>query len=357
MPWRFPWTRTERRQDATDAVITALVSRAGGNLVGDPTASGALEMAAGVWARSFAAATVTPALPILSPTFMALVARNLARRGESVHMLDLQDGRLVALPVGTWDIRGDVDESSWRYQCHRQGPSRTRTQFVGSEGVLHFRYATDPARPWEGISPLGWAANLGAIAGNTDLRLGEEASAVVAQLIPLPQGQTGAGDGDDDQFALLKADIAAGKGRVLPVQTTAGGWEEGKAAAPQSDWKQQRIGPDPPAEFCDLREKAAESVLAAHGISSALLMGRSDGTLMREAWRQLLHGTLRPVARIIGDELAAKLDIAPPEFEFTALYASDLAGRAAAFQKLVAGGVSVESALATTGLMGMEEAA
>ena len=355
MPWRFPWTRTERRQDATDAVITALVSRAGGNLVGDPTASGSLEMAAGVWARSFAAATVTPALPILSPTFMALVARNLARRGESVHMLDLQDGRLVALPVGTWDIRGDVDESTWRYQCHRQGPSRTRTQFVGSEGVLHFRYATDPARPWEGISPLGWAANLGAIAGNTDLRLGEEASGAISRLIPVPQD--GGDGGDADPLAGLKSDIKSGKGRALIVETTAAGWGEGKAAAPQSDWKQQRIGPDPPAEFCDLREKAAESVLAAHGISSALLMGRSDGTLMREAWRQLLHGTLRPVARIIGDELAAKLDIAPPEFEFTALYASDLAGRAQAFQKLVAGGVSVESALAMSGLMGMEEAA
>ena len=355
MAWRWPWARAEVRQDATDAVITALVSRAGGNLVGDPTASGALEMAAGVWARSFAAATVTPALPILSPTFLALVARNLARRGESVHMLDMRDGQLVALPVGTWDIRGDVDESTWRYQCHRQGPSRTRTQFVGSEGVLHFRYATDPARPWEGISPLGWAANLGAIAGNTDLRLGEEASGAVSRLIPVPQD--GGAGGDDDPLAGLKADIAAGRGRALMVETVATGWGEGKAAAPMSDWKQQRIGPDPAQGFCDLREKAAESVLAAHGISSALLMGRSDGTLMREAWRQLLHGTLRPVARIIGDEIAAKLDTQPPEFDFVALYASDLAGRAQAFQKLVAGGVAVDAALATTGLLGMDEAA
>ena len=182
-----------------------------------------------------------------------------------------------------------------------------------------------------------------------------EASGAISRLIPVPQD--GGDGGDADPLAGLKSDIKSGKGRALIVETTAAGWGEGKAAAPQSDWKQQRIGPDPPAEFCDLREKAAESVLAAHGISSALLMGRSDGTLMREAWRQLLHGTLRPVARIIGDELAAKLDIAPPEFEFTALYASDLAGRAQAFQKLVAGGVSVESALAMSGLMGMEEAA
>ena len=355
MRW-WPWQRREERQSATDAVLSALVARAGGNIASDPHASGALEMASGMWARCFAAATVAPALPLVSPTFLALVARNLSRRGESVHMLDLHDGRLVALPVGTWDVRGDIDESSWRYQCHRQGPSRTRTQFVGSDGVLHFRYATDSARPWQGISPLGWARDLGAIAGGTDLRLGEEAGGAVSRLIPIPQD--GGDGGDADPLAGLKADIAAGRGKALLVETTNSGWGEGKTVAPQADWRQSRIGPDPPAEFCNLRESAAQSVLAAHGIQPALLMGRSDGTLAREGWRQLLHGTLRPVARIIADELAAKLDLsAPPVFDFTALYASDLAGRAQAFQKLVAGGVALESALATTGLLAMDEAA
>ena len=154
----------------------------------------------------------------------------------------------------------------------------------------------------------------------------------------------------------MKADIKAGKGRALLVETTNSGWGDGKTAAPQSDWKQARIGPDPPAEFCNLRESAAQSVLAAHGIQPALLMGRSDGTLAREGWRQLLHGTLRPVARMIADELAAKLDMPAPVFDFTALYASDLAGRASSFQKLVAGGVGLESALATTGLLSMDDA-
>ena len=353
---RWFWQRREQRQSATDALVTALVSRAGGAEAGDAGASGALEMAAGVWARAFAAATVTPAVSILSPTFMALVARNLARRGESVHLLDIVDGRLVAHPCGGWDIRGDVDEAGWRYQLHRYGPSRTRSQFVGSDGVLHFRYATDPARPWEGVAPLGWANRLAAIAGGTDMRLGEEAGGAVSRLIPIPQ-DGGTGD-DTDPLAGLKADIKAGKGRALLVETTNSGWGDGKTAAPQSDWKQSRIGPDPPAEFCNLRESAAQSVLAAHGIQPALLMGRSDGTLAREGWRQLLHGTLRPVARMIADELAAKLDLsAPPVFDFTALYASDLAGRAQAFQKLVAGGVALESALATTGLLAMDEAA
>ena len=144
----------------------------------------------------------------------------------------------------------------------------------------------------------------------------------------------------------------------MTVETTAGGWGEGRVAAPQADWAQRRIGPVPDSEFCNLRESAAQSVLAAHGINAALLMGKSDGTLMREAWRQLLHGTLRPVARTIADELAAKLDLsAPPEFNFMALYASDLAGRANSAAKLAGiEGMTADMALQIAGLMHTEPA-
>ena len=357
MRWRLPWQpRQETRQSATDAVVTALLARAGGGEAGDANATGAQEMAAGVWARSFAAATVTPAVPLVSPTFLALVARNLARRGESVHLIDVQDGRLVALPCGSWDIRGDVDPESWIYQIHRYGPSRSRSQYVPGSAVLHFKYAFDPARPWEGIAPLGWAHRLAAIAGGTDLRLGEEAGGSVARLIPIPQD---GGDGsDDDPLVGLKADIAGAKGGAVMLETTNSGWGEGKTVAPQSDWKQQRIGPDPPAEFCNLRESATQGVLAAHGINAALLMGKSDGTLMREAWRQLLHGTLRPVARMVADELAAKLDLGePPVFDFAALYASDLSGRAQAAAKLASiEGMTADMALQIAGLIHAEAA-
>ena len=77
--------------------------------------------------------------------------------------------------------------------------------------------------------------------------------------------QDGGDGGGDDPLANLKADIATGNGRALLVETTAAAWGEGRAAAPVTDWKQQRIGPDPPAALATLRSDAALAVLDACG--------------------------------------------------------------------------------------------
>ena len=56
-----------------------------------------------------------------------------------------------------------------------------------------------------------------------------------------------------------------------------------------------------------------------------------------------------PMARVLEHELTMKLDT-PVRLRFDN-YALDLAGRAQAFQKLVAGGVPVQEALTTSGLL------
>ncbi len=75
----------------------------------------------------------------------------------------------------------------------------------------------------------------------------------------------------------------------------------------------------------------------------------ADGTAQREAVRRWHLGTVLPLARILEAELTAKLE-AEVRLTFDA-YPLDLAGRAQAFQKLVAGGVSVTEALGTSGLL------
>ena len=351
----WPWSRKpEVRQGSyTDAAVALLVQAAGGAASGDPTATGALEASAGLWGRCFAAATVEPEIPSLTPTLMATAARALIRRGEIIYQIDVENGRLVLHPIGDYDVRGSADPSSWAYRCVRHGPSRTETVLLSADQVLHFRYAVDPSRPWKGVSPLGWAHRLGDLIGNAETRLSQEASGTVGRVLPMPVD--GGAGGDDDPLKLLKTDLAKGGGRLHFVETTSAGFSEGRVAAPAQDWMQKRIGPMPDETFCKLREQAQMAVAACCGIPPALLYSISDGTLARESYRAFLHSAVRPVARTMADEIEAKLG-RRPTFDFSALYAHDLAGRAQSFQRFAAGGMAVEQALALTGLMVSDDA-
>ena len=109
-----------------------------------------------------------------------------------------------------------------------------------------------------------------------------------------------------------------------------------------------RLGPDPPDSMARLRRDSFEAVLAATGTPPSLFLD-SDGTSQREAVRRWHLGTVLPLARILEHELTGKLE-AEVRLHFDN-YPKDLAGRAMAFQKLVAGGLPVTEALATAGLL------
>ena len=198
---RWPWgSRTEKRQQSgggfTDALVAAIVARAGGASVGEPNAIAALEVAAGLWSRAFASTELSPAIPAVTPSMLASVGRELVRRGESLWAIDVRRGEIELRPAGSWDVAGGSDPESWKYRLDLFGPSGNETRIYPAESVLHFKYATDPERPWHGISPLGYARATGKLAANLELRLGEEAGARVGYLLPVP-ADGGAGGADD----------------------------------------------------------------------------------------------------------------------------------------------------------------
>ena len=115
----------------------------------------------------------------------------------------------------------------------------------------------------------------------------------MGHLLPIPQD---GGDGStDDPNAQLKLDLAAGRGRTLLVETTSAGHGEGRMSAPQQDWVSSRFGADPPLSLGSLRGDAAK--------------------------------------------------LAPVRFDFSGLWAHDLAGRGAAFAKMVQGGMELRAAV------------
>ena len=350
---RWPWGKTEKRQAGggfSDALVAAIVARAGGASVGEPGAIAALETAAGLWARGFASAELDPPIAAVTPSFLASVARQLVRRGESLWAIDVRRGEIVLTPAGSWDIAGAADPASWVYRLDMFGPSGNETRIYPAESVCHFKYATDPERPWHGISPLGYSRQTARLAANLELRLAEEAGSRVGYLLPVPSD---GGDGSaDDPLASLKNDLGSLQGNTALIETTSAGYGEGRAAAPQSDWKAQRMGANPPATLAELRGAAAVDVLAACGVPPALADGRSQGASQRESWRRFSVGTLQPAARCVAEELAFKLDVPGLRIHFEATGAADLAGKARAVGVFTKAGVPLSRALELAGLRG-----
>ena len=349
---RWPWPKRETREsggDFSDAVVRLIEAQAAGTAA-DASSTAAVEAASGALSRAFASAEVVGAPWVqeaVTPVVLAQVGRDLIRSGDSMHVIRMgRDGLVRLIPASSWHWEGSHDPASWTVRVTAYGPSTSTTWNLPASGVVFVRWGSAPGQPYVGIGPLSWAHTTARLQSEAERSLADEAQGPIAQLLAIPAD--GGDAGDDDPLKKLKADIAGARGKALLVETSAAGWGEGRTAAPQRDWQAARLGPMPPESMATIRRDAFEAVLAACGTPPSLFVD-SDGTSQREAVRRWHLGTVLPLARMIERELTDKLET-PVSLKFDA-YPLDLAGRAQAFQKLVAGGVAVTEALATAGLL------
>ena len=352
---RWPWTSPARETrdsggDFSDAVVRLLEAQAAGSAA-DASSTAAVEAAAGALSRAFAAATVTGpdyVQQVVTPEFMAQVGRDLIRSGDSMHVITVdQMGNLALLPCSSWHWEGDAHPDTWTVRATVYGPSTSTTRHLPNAGMVFVRWGSTPGQRYVGTGPLSWAHTTARLQSEAERSLADEAAGPLANLLAVPQD--GGDDTDDDPLKSLKADIAAARGKALLVETAAAGWGEGRASAPQRDWVAARLGPMPPASMATIRTDSFNAVLAACGTPPALF-DDSDGTSQRESFRRYLTMTVQPMAALLRHELMNKLE-ADVDLTFTGLYAHDLVGRASAFKNLVAAGVGIPEALATSGLM------
>ena len=98
-----------------------------------------------------------------------------------------------------------------------------------------------------------------------------------------------------------------------------------------------------------LLSAASQEIYAACGLNAAL-WGGGGAAGTREAWRLCLFGVLSPLGRLVEAELRDKLEDSVT-LSWQELRASDLSGRARAFQSMVGGGMDVGKAISVAGLM------
>ena len=341
----------------TDAALEAALNAATGSPRHVAEQTAAAEFGLGLYSRSFAAALIEPSA--LSPTLPAQARADLARRlmlrGEAVYAIEVNPlGNIRLLPASSHDIEGGPDESTWRYYLDIPGPTRPERRRLPSRAVVHCRIGADPALPWKGCSPLENAGLTTKILARLEQRTGEESNASAGYLLPVPEGTP------EESITALRSDLAALKGKVALVESQAAGQGQGRAAAPQSDWRLQRMGAEFPEGNVNLRRQVGADVVAAMGIPAALYVG-ADGATVREAYRQFLVSTLQPLATLVAEEMERKLEVPALRFNFRRLAAADIAARARAFGSLAqayaqaaAGGADVDLARLET-LAGLNE--
>ena len=197
----WPFKRAETRDSSyTDSLLSLLVSRATGDSA-QISATWAAEVSAILYARAFAAARVSPTstkTAAITPAVMGQIGRDLVRRGESLHLIDMDSGRLELRPAGSWDVRGGPRESDWAYRIDLCGPSVQQSRLAPSAEVVHARYQTDPSSPWRGISPMAGSHLTPDLLAALELRLGQEAAGPSGFIMPMPQAPSG-GDLDPSQ--------------------------------------------------------------------------------------------------------------------------------------------------------------
>lgn len=314
--------KPETRQVAyADEVISHILARAGAATTADVMTTLALEAAAGMVGRAFAAATVDGDLgPELEP-HLEFIGRSFIRRGESLLVPD----RTRFERAAAWTITGGAD---WAYEVSVARPDGTGESDLTADQVLHFRTAESRAAPWRGRGPLQVGRTGAALTASLESSLANEAGGPHGHLIPVP-------DNPDDELEGLRSEISGLAGRALLVETMRENWggTDQRAVSSRSDWVPHRIGLHPPDSVVNLMVEHRRLVFVACGIPDALLHG-SDGTARREAFRQFVWGTLAPLGYVLEREVRGKLQ-SNITLKWDRLRAADIAGRARAYGSLV----------------------
>ena len=120
-----------------------------------------------------------------------------------------------------------------------------------------------------------------------------------------------------------------------------------------ADVQAQRLGPEPPDSFPLLRDRFENSLLALawDPAGAGLTKPEPARPCARDSARSCMH-LLKPLGAILVEEIREKLDPAAG-LNFAALRAGDIAGSARAFNSLVSGGLTPQSAAAVVGLDGV----
>ena len=328
----FGWEMRQLPGDSgTNTYLNDLDTYYGEGQTANPYQTAAVEFALNELGRAFMAAEMSPAMPMIGPLELAMIARQTLALGNAVFEIYADPDGIGLLPVATYKVDGSVRPSSWTYIFKQQSPNdedglgldALPTRVRPATGIVHVRYMPRPEAPWRGVSPLIGAGVSAQTLARIESGLSQDANAGAGQIIAVPDGATAV------QVEQAKNALTTGRGKVSLVETSAAGWGQGQQAKPAGDYQQRRFGPEPPATAIDLREKSAAALIAALGAPTP----SAQGAALREGYRHFMANTVASIAKLIAQEMSLKLE-RTVSFRFPERIRSDISALSRAYKSL-----------------------
>ena len=305
----------------TAAILSARASYiSGASDLAELTAT--VQSCVSLWEGALSAADVE-GTDLLDRRTMALVARSLALRGEAVFLIR---DRLV--PVADWDLSTiNGEPRAYRVSVSEAGGGRSETALAAE--VVHIRIGSDPVAPWHGSAPLKRAALSASLLQQIEHALRDtfRDAPIGSQVLPLP-------DSSPEDMQAMRGAFRGRHGSTLIVE----GASQAAAAGMHVQQGQRREDLTPAlerAQTVQTLEAARAAISQAFGVLPAMHHHQTTGPLIREAQRHLVQYTLSPIAKLMAEEVTAKLGGAVSIDVETPLQAYDTGGRARAMSAII----------------------
>ena len=207
---------TERRLSAFETAATGADAIA--------TGVAAVEIASGFYGRDLSLAEVSPRnarTAAITPSWLSLAGRELARSGQFVCDLEVRGGRVALVPASSaFAVQGTSDPSSWVWVLTLFGPGDTTTRFRPNDGILSVTIGNTVTRPLEGRAPWQAASLSGRLLSGIEKQLAGEAQSrkldTSSRSPTLETARKGEDDdGETDPLTTLRRDLAGAEGRTM----------------------------------------------------------------------------------------------------------------------------------------------
>ena len=326
-----------RDQNATDKTVERILAREANGSSIEIGMTSALESIASMYGRALLAAE-PETMRNFNRNVLYEIGRSIVREGAFVGFVNGES--IVECRIE--QVTGSFNEDSWKFKLRYENPDGlTKSITMDREETIYIPYSYRLSQKHDPIPQWRLSDSSNQAFKRLIQAIVNESGTPSGQLFTIPSR-----DGSSATLDSLRSAIADLKGRVMVMESAN---TVATIQSRQSEYMIERIGANIPQSTIQAYKEFRNELYSVYGVPLALIE-QSDGTGRREAWRQFLFGTIAPIGKLIENELRDKYDFGL-KLNFEELRASDLTGRARAFQSLVGGGMSVEQAAGLSGLL------